>query len=272
MNQKRILFIGAHPDDADILCGGTAIKLSKAGHLVKFVSVTNGDTGHHILSRKETARVRAEEAQRAAKAFGVCEYQILEHDCGIEPTLELRKEIIRIIRSFAPDVVISHRLCDYHPDHRATAQAVQDSAFVCMVPHFCEDSPVPEKSPIFAFSYDKFLEPRPHRADAAIEVDSVKEEKITALSNHVSQMFEWLPWIDGDKSFDASKLTEQEKRDCVEKRCMARQKKAADDNRERLVAAYGKEKGEAVVYAETFEMSPYSRTVSLEEFQKLLEP
>lgn len=271
MNQKRILFIGAHPDDADILCGGTAIKLSRAGHAVKFVSLTNGDTGHHILSRKETAERRYNEAQTAAKAFGVCEYQILDHDCGIEPTLELRKEVIRIIRKFAPDVVITHRLCDYHPDHRATAQAVQDSAFVCMVPHFCDDVPIPEKSPVFAFSYDRFLEPRPHRADAMVEIDSVKEEKITALSNHVSQMFEWLPWSAGNKTFDASKLDERGKRDHIEKLCLTRFKNATDANRERLCEIYGKEKAEKIVYAETFEMSPYSRTVPLEEFQALLD-
>ena len=235
------------------------------------MSVTNGDTGHHILSRKETAQTRYDEAQKAAKAFGVCEYQILNHDCGIEPTLELRREVIRIIRSFAPDVVITHRLCDYHPDHRATAQAVQDSAFVCMVPHFCEDVPTPQKTPIFAFSYDRFLEPRPHRADAMVEIDSVKEEKITALCNHVSQMFEWLPWIGGNKDFDASKMTEQEKRDHIEKLCFTRFKTPVNANRERLAEIYGKEKGEAVVYAETFEMSPYSRTVTLEEFQALLD-
>jgi len=107
MTQRKILFIGAHPDDADILCGGTAIKLSEAGHLVKFVSVTNGDTGHHILSRKETAETRYREAQEAAKVFGLCEYQILNHDCGIEPTVDIRREVCRIIRNFAPDIVIS---------------------------------------------------------------------------------------------------------------------------------------------------------------------
>ena len=58
MQQRRILYIGAHPDDADILFGGTAYQLTHAGHLVKFISVTNGDTGHQTLSRKQTAAVR----------------------------------------------------------------------------------------------------------------------------------------------------------------------------------------------------------------------
>lgn len=272
MTQKRILYIGAHPDDADILCGGTAIKLARAGHLVKFVSATNGDTGHHIMSRAETARVRKQEAINAGKYVGLVEYQVLDHDCGLEPTVENRREFVRIIREFAPDVLISHRLCDYHPDHRATAQLVQDCAYVCMVPHFVEDVPIPDKAPIFAFSYDKFVEPRPHRADAAIEIDSVAEDKITAMANHKSQFFEWLPWAGGDRNFDGSKLSEQEKRDLIRDNYLIRQKIAADANRDRLIAAYGEEKGSKIVYAETFEQSPYSRTVSNEEFQALLEP
>ena len=271
MTQRKILFIGAHPDDADILCGGTAIKLSEAGHLVKFVSVTNGDTGHHILSRKETAETRYREAQEAAKVFGLCEYQILNHDCGIEPTVDIRREVCRIIRNFAPDIVISHRLCDYHPDHRATAQLVQDCAYVCMVPHFCEETPTPDKTPIFAFSFDKFKEPRPHRPDAAIEIDSVMRKKMEAHKRHNSQFFEWLPWIGGDKNFDRSTLDEEGEYNHLLK---WEARFIADNNpgvRERLLEVYGTEKGEAVVYAETFEQSPYSRTVSVDEFQAILE-
>ncbi len=271
MEQRRILFIGAHPDDADILCGATAIKLCRAGHVVKFVSVTNGDTGHHILSRKETAETRYKEAQEAAKFIGLSEYQILDHDCGIEPTIELRREVCRIIRAFSPDVVISHRLCDYHPDHRATAQLVQDCTFVCMVPHFCEDTPIPEKSPIFAFSFDRFKEPRPHRPDAAIEIDSVLKVKLDAHKFHRSQFFEWLPWSSGDKNFDVSGLSEEE----INKHLLKWEARFTADNnegvRERLVEAYGEEKGRGIVYAETFEQSPYARTVSLDEFQAILD-
>jgi len=270
MSQKRILFIGAHPDDADILCGGTAIKLARAGHLVKFISATNGDTGHHILSRAETARIRKGEAAAAGKALGLVEYQVLDHNCGLEPTVENRREICRLIREFAPDVLISHRTCDYHPDHRATAQLVQDCAYVCMVPHFCEDTPIPEKAPIFAFSFDRFVDPRPHRADAAIEIDSVLKEKLDAHKCHHSQFFEWLPWADGNKNFDASNFTEED----TYNHLLGWQKRFdvdANGLRERVIAAYGEEKGKTIKYAETFEQSPYSRTVSVEEFQAILE-
>ena len=69
----RVLVFGAHPDDDDLQCGGTAIKLSKAGHMVKFVSCTNGGTGHHAIGGIELVRRGYEEAQRVAKVAGIAE-------------------------------------------------------------------------------------------------------------------------------------------------------------------------------------------------------
>ena len=271
MEKKRILFIGAHPDDADILCGGTALKLARAGHVVKFVSATNGDTGHFSLSREETARIRIGEAKASAAYAGLYEYEVMDHPCGLEASVENRRKMIRVIRSFAPDVVITHRTCDYHPDHRATAQLVQDCAYVCMVPHFCEDCPIPERAPVFALSYDGFQDPRPHRADAAIEFDSVLEEKLTMMSNHASQFFEWLPWAAGNKKVAEVPLTEEEKRQSMVS-VLVRFEKAANGARELLKRVHGEEAGAKIRYAETFEQSPYSRVLPLEDFQKLLEP
>lgn len=272
MEQKRIMFIGAHPDDADILCGATALKLARAGHVVKFVSATNGDTGHHILSREETARIRKGEAEASARYAGLYEYEVMDHPCGLEATVENRRKILRVIRRFAPDVVITHRTCDYHPDHRATAQLVQDCAYVCMVPHFCEDTPIPERAPVFALSYDAFQDPRPHRADAAIEIDSVLEDKLNMMRNHVSQFFEWLPWTMGNKNICETGMTEEEKHayllTFLNRFAVAEEGKVRD----LLKRVHGEEKGAAIRYAETFEQSPYSRVVPVEEFQKLLEP
>lgn len=264
---SRILFVGAHPDDPDILFGGTAYKLVSAGHTVKFVSATNGDTGHMIMSRKETAEVRKKEALASAAFLGLFEYEIMDHNCGLEPTVVNRKEMVRVIREFAPDLVISHRLCDYHPDHRATAQLVQDCSYVCMIPHFCEDVPIPEKCPVFAYSYDRFDEPRPHRPDAIVEIDSVIDKKLSAQSCHYSQYFQFLPWTDGLKDFDVNKLNAEERKLHLMKWNMRFCIPENDTRRERLLEVYGKEKGSKIKFAETFELSPYGRKVSREEFQ-----
>lgn len=82
----RVMFIGAHPDDADILCGCTAVKMIDRGFKVKFVSVTDGRMGHHRLSPDETARVRRAETLEAARRFGLDGYDIYGYpDCGLYP-------------------------------------------------------------------------------------------------------------------------------------------------------------------------------------------
>lgn len=266
---SRILFIGAHPDDPDILFGGTALKLVKAGNVVKFVSATNGDTGHMTMSRKETAETRKKEALASSKLIGLYDYEILEHDCGLEPSVENRREMVRVIRKFAPDLVISHRLCDYHPDHRATAQLVQDCTYVCMVPHFCEDTPIPDKCPVFAYSYDRFLEPRPHRPDAIVEIDSVIDEKLALQACHYSQYFEWLPWAEGQKDFDASRLNAEERKQHLMKWNMRFSIPEDDERRKQLLKVYGSKKGQSIRLAESFEQSSYGRMVTSDEFQAL---
>ena len=195
MTQRRYLFFGAHPDDPDLLFGGCAVKLLKAGHQVKFVSVSSGDCGHYAMEPAALALRRHREAQESAKVAGLTGYEILDvPDCHVVCTLELRERLIRVIRDFEPDVVISHRLCDYHADHRATAQCVMDCAYLVRVPMYCADTPIPRKDPVFAYGYDAFTDPRPIRADAVTEIDSVAETKLRMLDCHRSQFYEWLPW------------------------------------------------------------------------------
>ena len=115
-NVKRFLFFGAHPDDPDVFFGGTAVKLVKAGHKVKFVSLTNGNAGHHKMKPDALAARRYGEAQEVVKRSGIVEYDVMQNsDTLLENTLANRIAITKIIREFQPDVVITHRLCDYHP-------------------------------------------------------------------------------------------------------------------------------------------------------------
>ena len=265
---KRLLFFGAHPDDCDLSCGGTALLWARAGHQVKFVSVTNGDTGHQTMSRKETAAVREKEAAASAALAGI-EYQVLDHPCGLEPSVANRYELLRIIRRFRPDIVISHRLYDYHPDHRATAQLVMDTAYIVMVPHYCEDTPVPAADPIYAYCQDRFTDPRPVRPDAVVAIDPVSEKKLDMLSCHASQFFQWLPWIEGHKDFDAEKMSGSERRNWL-KRWLERFRIAPDGPaRQALIETYGGSGADAV-FGEIFEQSPYSRTLPLDEFRRFM--
>lgn len=193
----KIMMIGAHPDDCDIKSGGTAALFAKMGHQVKFLSVTNGDAGHMEQGGGILAKRRAAEAQEVAKRLGIT-YEVLDnHDGELTPTLPIRLEIIRRIREWEADVVISHRSNDYHPDHRYTGILVQDAAFMVGVPNIAADTPPLSKNPVFLYYQDHFQKPNPFQPDIVIDITEVMDQKIYALDAHESQFYEWLPWISG---------------------------------------------------------------------------
>ena len=262
----RFLFIGAHPDDADLSMGGTALKLIRNGHHVKFVSVCNGDCGHHIAGGPALAARRKKEAENSASVAGLDGYQVLNHsDCELENTLKNRKEIVRLIREYAPDVVISHRVCDYHADHRITAQLVMDSAYILQVPCFCPETPIPKVNPVYAYAYDNFIVPTAIRPDAVVEIDSVLEDKYKMMDCHVSQFYEWLPFDKGIKDFSAENWTWEQKKEHLNRFWGVRFHAEAEFAGTQLEKRYG----HPVKHAEIFEYSPYGREVTQEEFQAL---
>src|SRR5262245_51395875 len=104
----RVIVFGAHPDDAELKAGGTAAKWAKLGHEVKLVSVTNGDIGHWKMAGGPLAKRRLAEVKAAAKVLGVTTQVLDIHDGELEPTLENRKTITRLIRDWKADLVIAH--------------------------------------------------------------------------------------------------------------------------------------------------------------------
>ena len=198
MNESlRLLVIGAHPDDAEYRAGGLATLYRRLGHQVRFVSVTNGDAGHHETTGPALAQRRRREAEAATAIVGL-EYEIWEHTDGrLEPTLPRREQMIRLIRSYHPDLVLTHRPNDYHPDHRATSQLVQDSAYLLTVPAICPDVPHLRRDPVIAYLADDFTRPYPFDPTVVIDVGPVWNEKVAMLDAHRSQFYEWLPYNGG---------------------------------------------------------------------------
>lgn len=190
----RVMVIGAHPDDADLNFGGTAIKLAQAGARVRFISVCNGSKGHRVLFEKDLAERRFGEMQCSAAILGVEKYETLGcPDCEIEPTMEWRRKLTRVIRRFSPHLIFTHRTCDYHADHRAVGQLVMDATYFLVVPHWCPDVPEPSVYPAVFFLRDKFTVPREMRPDVAVDITDVGDQVLDALACHESQFFEWLP-------------------------------------------------------------------------------
>lgn len=194
----RVMVIGAHPDDADIVCGCTALRLIAKGCKVKFVSVTDGRMGHHRLSPEETAKTRRAETLEAARRMGLDGYDIYgAPDCGLIPTYEWRCRLAREIRTYEPDYIITHRTCDYHVDHRATGTLVTDAGYLLGVPHWCEDVKPQRARPVILYMSDMFTVPQEMRPDVLVDCDAYMDAFCDALDAQASQFYDWLPWDKG---------------------------------------------------------------------------
>lgn len=263
----RILAFGAHPDDCDIKVGGMAIKYARKGHEVKFVSVTNGDTGHHEMGGGPLARRRYEEAQRSAEIAGI-EYEILDiHNGQLMPTLENRRLLVRIIREFSPDLVLTHRPNDYHPDHRYTSQLVQDAAYTVTIPNVEALTPHLMRNPVIAYMSDRFQKPYPFSPDVAVGIDDVLGTKLDMLHRHESQMYEWLPYNQGIE--DQVPEGNRERREWLEEWRAPAFEEIADRYRDLLKELYGKERGGKIQYAEALESCEYGSPLTEENLPTL---
>lgn len=248
----RVIAFGAHPDDCDIRASGTAAKFAQMGHAVKFVSVTNGDAGHQTIGGGPLAIRRRAEAKESARRLGI-EYEVLDnHDGELLPTVEVRKQVIREIRKWNADIVLAPRPNDYHPDHRYTGVLVQDAAYMVVVPNVTPDTPPLKKNPLFLYYEDGFQRPNPFRPDIAVDIDDVFEKKISALDAHVSQFYEWLPWVDGD-------LDKVPKDAAERKQWLANRRTPAirPEVRAALVKWYGADRAGNVKHYEAFEICEY---------------
>jgi LmbE family N-acetylglucosaminyl deacetylase len=248
----NVIAFGAHPDDCDQRSGGIAAKYAALGHRVRFVSVTNGDAGHQTEGGGALAARRRAEAREAGRRIGVDYVTLDNHDGELLPTLKPREDIIRQIRQWNADLVLAPRPNDYHPDHRYTGALVQDAAYMVVVPNIAPDTPALRKNPVFMYFQDGFQRPNPFRPDVAVSIDDVYDKKIDMLDAHVSQFYEWLPFVAGTL-------------EKVPKDAGARKKWLAETHRYEptpeitasLVKWYGQEKANAIRHAEAFEICDY---------------
>ncbi len=265
----RILVIGAHPDDCESRVGGTAALWARAGHVVRFVALTNGMTGHHEIGGIELARRRRDEARASAEVIGI-EWQVLDTPSGaLDASLDRRREVIRLIREFRPDLVLGPRPWDYHPDHRYTGVLIQDAAYVVTVPNNEPLTPHLEKNPHIMYVSDTFRKPYPFTPDVAIDIDEVVEQKIDMLRAHTSQVYEWLPYNAGVLDQVPPATDEAARREWFRSRRLPGMAALADRHRDLLVKRYGEERGRAVQYAEAFEACEYGASLNEAALRRL---
>ncbi len=262
-SKLRVIAFGAHPDDCDEKAGGLAAKYAAAGHLVKFVSVTNGDSGHFAEGGGTLAKRRRAEAQEAGRRIGIV-YDVLDnHDGELLPTLEARRQVIREIREWQADIVLAPRPNDYHPDHRYTGVLVQDASYMVTVPNVVTDVPALKRNPVFLYFSDTFTRPQPFRPDIVVCIDDVFDKKIAMLDAHVSQMYEWLPWHDGI-------LDQVPKDPAARKKWLSGQRPSGvqPEWKQALEKWYGAQ-ARSAQHAEAFEITEYGRQPNEAEIRKL---
>jgi LmbE family N-acetylglucosaminyl deacetylase len=192
------MVIMAHPDDAEFTVAGTVALWTKDGCRVTYVVCTDGNAGSHEpgITREEVAQVRRAEQRAACETLGVSEVVFLGYDDGqLEPTLDLRRDLVRVIRRHKPEVVITWdptRLFHgdgyiNHPDHRAAAQAALDAvAPASAMPLLWPEAGPPHRvRQVYVHGNDE--------PNTWIDIAETIGQKIAALRQHASQMGDWDP-------------------------------------------------------------------------------
>ena len=267
----KILAIGAHQDDNEFRVGGMAHKWVNAGHEVRFLSMCNGCGGHHIMTPEETTARRAKESQAVAEYLGIT-YDVWDiDDCTLMADLKTRERLIRYIRAYNPDLIIAHRTNDYHADHRASGQLVQDASYILTVPHTCPDVPAMRRMPVIVYNEDTFKYP-PFSPTYVVDMNDVIDVKLHIARLNASQVYEWLPYtyeeeVPNDpeareawfRGINYTKDTTDEEVLSGKRGYELRAAKTASRHRARLIEIYGEERGKAIRYAEAFQLCEYGR-------------
>lgn len=183
---QRVLAVGAHPDDCEMLCGGTLALFAAQGVAVTICAVARGDKGSREVPPEQFAVQRHAEATRAATVIGT-EYECLQAADGyVAATPELRGKLLETIRRVRPNLILSHWPDDYHADHRATGELVTDCSWFAASPgHRTQSSALDEPVPVF---YIDTLAGLSFEPTEYVDISSVWAKKEEMLRCHTSQL------------------------------------------------------------------------------------
>jgi LmbE family N-acetylglucosaminyl deacetylase len=198
------LVVAAHPDDPDFGVAGTAARLARDGHAVHYLMVTSGDAGGEDATQPDEELMRIREAEQSAsgRILGLTSVQFLRFPDGeLQPTLELRKAIVRVMRQLRADVVLCQdprSLVDddstylNHPDHRAAGQAALDAAFPAAGnPRAFRDLLFDEGLKAHKVKEVWLYFTGGQHVNHFVDIGETLDQKVAALAAHESQIGEW---------------------------------------------------------------------------------
>lgn len=134
--KQTVLALCAHPDDAEIFCGGTLILLAEKGWDVHIATLTSGDCGSAEEPAQVIAARRVNEATKAAQLIGGTYHCLGGQDLQVYDNQEMRSNTIALLREVNPDVVITHYPTDYMPDHDAASSLSRTAVFTAPIPNY----------------------------------------------------------------------------------------------------------------------------------------
>jgi len=198
----RILAIGAHPDDLEVLCAGTLARYTQEGHEVVMCVATDGTAGHMVIKPPELAQIREREARAAAEVIKAEFIWLGFPDELIFNDRETRLAFVDAIRQARPGVIITHAPDDYHPDHRVVSSLVFDTSFIASLPNIETNQPAhPVVPPLY---YMDTLAGKGFHPTEYVDISTTIETKRQMLACHESQ----LKWLKDHDNIDVMEFME----------------------------------------------------------------
>jgi LmbE family N-acetylglucosaminyl deacetylase len=215
MNRKVALSFLAHPDDAEMLCAGTLIRLASAGWEIHIASATAGDCGTTKYSSEEISAIRKEEGRKAAALIGATYHCLGELDGRVTYEKQAIQKTIDLFRRVAPGLVFTHARSDYMMDHEMTSLLARDGSFMYGAPNASPAPLIPGSGVPYLYYCDPVegIDPLGHPVDptTVIDISAQMEQKTQMLACHASQR-EWLQahhgmdeYIDSMRRFSSSR-------------------------------------------------------------------
>ncbi|MFQ6130546.1 MAG: PIG-L deacetylase family protein [Armatimonadota bacterium] len=198
----RVLAVGAHPDDVEILCAGTLAKCAARGDEVHIAVATDGAAGHKVILPPELAEIRRREATAAAQLIGAQINFLAEPDELLFEDERTRLKMIDALRVADPDLIITHGPEDYHPDHLTCSRLVFGASFVSSVPNIKTEHAAQEK--IGALYYMDTVAGAGFLPEEYVDITDTFVQKREMLSQHESQ----LTWLKEHDDIDILEFVE----------------------------------------------------------------
>lgn len=191
----RVLAVGAHPDDLELLCGGTLARFVRDGHQVVMCHVATGDKGSYVHSSAEISWIRTEESAKAAQIcraehtrLGLSDGEVIAADA------DQRRLVVDLVLDAWPDLIITHSPNDYMADHNEVSKLVFDCSFLATLPLFVTGKAYhPKVTPLY---YMETLSGLGFQPTEFVDISEVIETKVAMLEAHESQLT-WLRDHDG---------------------------------------------------------------------------